>query len=161
MSLNEHRQISSGAGCSSVDLKKKANFRYWLNGSLYILLLVVNQVSVLNTVLWPLLVNFLQKRDERYQGTVKLINLKQTVNAMAKNEKDKQTTAHMTQHRKLKNKQHEPHIATWIVSCWLALIPHLIISTKSICIDPNHGLAYCFLHFICSPMKLYMKTFKS
>ena len=26
---------------------------------------------------------------------------------MAKNEKDKQTTAHMTQHRKLKNKQHE------------------------------------------------------
>ena len=28
---------------------------------------------------------------------------------MAKNEKDKQTTAHTTQHRKLKNKQHEPH----------------------------------------------------
>ena len=27
---------------------------------------------------------------------------------MAKNEKDKQKTAHMTQHRKLKNKQHEP-----------------------------------------------------
>ena len=27
---------------------------------------------------------------------------------MAKNKKDKQTTAHMTQHRKLKNKQHEP-----------------------------------------------------
>ena len=27
---------------------------------------------------------------------------------MAKNEKDKQTTTHMTQHRKLKNKQHEP-----------------------------------------------------
>ena len=26
---------------------------------------------------------------------------------MAKNEKDKQTTAHTTQHRKLKNKQHE------------------------------------------------------
>ena len=29
---------------------------------------------------------------------------------MAKNEKDKQTTAHMTQHRKLKNKQHEYNI---------------------------------------------------
>ena len=28
---------------------------------------------------------------------------------MAKNEKDKQITAHTTQHRKLKNKQHEPH----------------------------------------------------
>ena len=28
---------------------------------------------------------------------------------MAKNENDKQTTAHTTQHRKLKNKQHEPH----------------------------------------------------
>ena len=28
---------------------------------------------------------------------------------MAKNEKDKQKKAHMTQHRKLKNKQHEPH----------------------------------------------------
>ena len=44
--------------------------------------------------------------------TVKLINLKQTDNAMAKNEKDKQTTAHTTQHRKLKNKQHEPHQKT-------------------------------------------------
>ncbi|XP_076098171.1 uncharacterized protein LOC143068195 [Mytilus galloprovincialis] len=31
---------------------------------------------------------------------------------MAKNEKDKQTTAHMTQHRKLKKKQHEPHQKT-------------------------------------------------
>ena len=30
------------------------------------------------------------------KGTVKLINLKQTDNAMAKNEKDKQTTAHTT-----------------------------------------------------------------
>ena len=28
---------------------------------------------------------------------------------MAKNEKDKKTTAHITQHRKLKNKQHELH----------------------------------------------------
>ena len=46
------------------------------------------------------------------KGTVKLINLKQTDNAMAKNEKDKQTTAHMTQHIKLKNKQHEPHQKT-------------------------------------------------
>ena len=31
---------------------------------------------------------------------------------MAKNEKDKRTTAHMTQHRKLKNKQHKPHQKT-------------------------------------------------
>ena len=46
------------------------------------------------------------------KGTVKLINLKQTDNAVAKNEKDKQTTAHTTQHRKLKNKQHEPHQKT-------------------------------------------------
>ena len=46
------------------------------------------------------------------KGTVKLINLKQTDNAMAKNEKDKQTTTHMTQHRKLTNKQHEPHQKT-------------------------------------------------
>ena len=46
------------------------------------------------------------------KGTVKLINLKQTDNAMAKNEKDKQTTVHTTQHRKLKNKQHEPHQKT-------------------------------------------------
>ena len=40
------------------------------------------------------------------------MNLKQTDNAIAKNKKDKQTTAHMTQHRKLKNKQHEPHQKT-------------------------------------------------
>ena len=46
------------------------------------------------------------------KGALKLINLKQTDNAMAKNEKDKQTIAHMTQHRKLKNKQHEPHQKT-------------------------------------------------
>ena len=46
------------------------------------------------------------------KGTVKLINLKQTDYAMAKNEKDKQTTAHMTQHRKLKNKQNETHQKT-------------------------------------------------
>ena len=31
---------------------------------------------------------------------------------MAKNEKKRQTTAHMTQHRKLNNKQHEPHQKT-------------------------------------------------
>ena len=43
------------------------------------------------------------------KGTVKLINLKQTDNVMAKNEKDKQTTAHTAQHRKPKNKQYEPH----------------------------------------------------
>ena len=43
------------------------------------------------------------------KGTVKLINPKQTDNIMAENEKDKQTTAHMSQHSKLKNKQHEPH----------------------------------------------------
>ena len=46
------------------------------------------------------------------KGKVKLINLKQTDNAMAKNEKDKQTTAHMTQHRKLNNKPYEPHQKT-------------------------------------------------
>ena len=50
------------------------------------------------------------------KGTV--INLKQTDNAMAKNEKKKknQTTAHMTQHRKLKNKQHEPHQKLGVIS---------------------------------------------
>ena len=46
------------------------------------------------------------------KGTVKLINLKQTDNAKVKNERDKQTTAHMTQHRKPKNKQPEPHQKT-------------------------------------------------
>ena len=46
------------------------------------------------------------------KGTVKLINLKHTDNAKAKNEKHKQTTTHTTQHRKLKNKQHEPHQKT-------------------------------------------------
>ena len=36
---------------------------------------------------------------------------------MAKNEKDKQTTiVHMTQHRKLKNKQHEPHQKLGVIS---------------------------------------------
>ena len=50
------------------------------------------------------------------KGTVKLINLKQTDNAMAKIEKDKQTTAHTTQHRKLKNKQHEPHQKLGVIS---------------------------------------------
>ena len=37
------------------------------------------------------------------EGTVKLINLKQTDNAMSKNEKDKQKTAQMKQHRKVYN----------------------------------------------------------
>ena len=46
------------------------------------------------------------------KGIVKLINPKQTDNAMAKNEKDKQTTAHTTQHRNPKNKQHESHQKT-------------------------------------------------
>ena len=50
------------------------------------------------------------------KGTVKLINLKQTDNAMAKNEKDKQKTEHMTQHRKLKNKQHEPPKKLGVIS---------------------------------------------
>ena len=53
-----------------------------------------------------------KKETKDTKGTVKLINLKQTDNAMAKNEKDKQTTAHTTQHRKLKNKQQEPHQKT-------------------------------------------------
>ena len=56
--------------------------------------------------------NMSKRGTEDTKGTVKLINLKQTDNAMAKNEKDKQTTAHMTQHRKLTNKQHEPHQKT-------------------------------------------------
>ena len=51
---------------------------------------------------------FFKRGTKDNKGTVKLINLKQTNNAMAKNEKDNQKTAHMTQHRKLKNKQHEP-----------------------------------------------------
>ena len=55
---------------------------------------------------------FYKRGTKDTKGTVKLINLKQTDNAMAKNEKDKQTTAHMTQHRKPKNKQHEPHQKT-------------------------------------------------
>ena len=55
---------------------------------------------------------FDKRGTEDTKGTVKLINLKQTDNAMAKNEKDKQTTAHMTQHRKLKNKQHDTHQKT-------------------------------------------------
>ena len=53
-----------------------------------------------------------QRGTKDTKGTVKLINPKQTDNAMANNEKDKQTTAHTTQHRKLKNKQHEPHQKT-------------------------------------------------
>ena len=35
---------------------------------------------------------------------------------MAKNEKDKQTTAHMTHYRKLKNKQHKPHQKLGVIS---------------------------------------------
>ena len=44
------------------------------------------------------------------RGTVKPINRKQTDNAMAKNEKktNRPTTAHTTQHRTPKNKQHKP-----------------------------------------------------
>ena len=41
-----------------------------------------------------------ERRTKDTKGTVKLINLKQTDSAMAKNEKDKQTTAHTTQQRK-------------------------------------------------------------
>ena len=52
------------------------------------------------------------KRGTKYtKGTVKLVNLKQTDNAMAKNEK-----AHMTQQRKLKNKQHEPPQKIGVIS---------------------------------------------
>ena len=50
-----------------------------------------------------------KKGTKDTKGTVKLINLKQTDNTMAKNENDKQTTAQTTHHRKLKNKQHVPH----------------------------------------------------
>ena len=60
---------------------------------------------------------FFNKRGTKdTKGTVKLINLKQTDNAMAKIEKDKQKTAHMTQHRKLKNKQHEPPKKEGVIS---------------------------------------------
>ena len=54
---------------------------------------------------------FIDKRGTKdTKGTVKLINLKQTDNAMDKNEKDnRKTIVHTTQHRKLKNKQREPH----------------------------------------------------
>ena len=51
------------------------------------------------------------------KGTVKLINPKQTDNAMAKNEKDKQkNNSKHDQHRKLKNKQHEPHQKLGVIS---------------------------------------------
>ena len=53
--------------------------------------------------------NPLQKGDKRYQRDSQTHKSKTTDNAMAKNEKDKQKTAHTTQHRKPKNKQHEPH----------------------------------------------------
>ena len=35
---------------------------------------------------------------------------------MAKNEKDSETIVHMTQHRKLKNKQDEPHQKLRLIS---------------------------------------------
>ena len=48
------------------------------------------------------------KKDTRV--TVKLINRKQTDNACLKMKKtNRQTIEHMTHHRKLKNKQQEPH----------------------------------------------------
>ena len=62
----------------------------------------------LNLVLLRLTSHLYGRGTKDTKGTVKLVNVKQTDNAMAKNEKDKQKTAHMTQHRKLKNKQHEP-----------------------------------------------------
>ena len=64
----------------------------------------------MNMVLKDLVIYRRGTKDTK--GTVKLINLKQTDKAMAKNERDEQTTAHMTQHRKLKNKQHEPNQKT-------------------------------------------------
>ena len=36
---------------------------------------------------------------------------------MAKNKKDKKTIVNMTQQRKLKNKQHEPHQKLGVISC--------------------------------------------
>ena len=51
------------------------------------------------------------------RGTVKLINQKQTDNAMAKNEKtNRKTIADMTHNRKLKNKQHEPDQKLGVIS---------------------------------------------
>ena len=51
------------------------------------------------------------------RGTVKLINRKETDNAMAKMKRtNRQTIVHTTQHRKLKNKQHEPHQKLGVIS---------------------------------------------
>ena len=66
--------------------------------------------------MYPAIFNIIKRGTNDTKGTVKLINLKQTDNAMAKNEKDKQTTALMTQHRKLNNKQHEPHQKPGVIS---------------------------------------------
>ena len=81
--------------------------------SLAIYSVQVKQMGNVSQMMHPLHIRYIYKGHKRgtkdTKGTVKLINLKQTDNAMAKNEKDKQTTAHVTQHRKLKNKQHEPH----------------------------------------------------
>ena len=51
---------------------------------------------------------------------------------MAKNEKDKQTTAHMTQHRKLTNKQHEPlqPIYGVCVSCFFFFLDDYLLFIK-------------------------------
>ena len=59
--------------------------------------------------------HFYRRGAKDTRGTVKLIDLKQTDNAMAKNEKDRQIIVHMTQHRKLKTKQHEPHQKLWVL----------------------------------------------
>ena len=49
---------------------------------------------------------------------------------MAKNEKDKQT-AHTTQHRKLKNKQHEPHQKLGVISGAETVYMHISIKRSS------------------------------
>ena len=50
-----------------------------------------------------------KEREEKYaRGTFKLIDRKQTDNAMAKKEKHNQPN-NSTQSRKLQTKQHEPH----------------------------------------------------
>ena len=46
------------------------------------------------------------------KGTVKLINLKQTTPLRKMKKTNRQTIVHMRKHRKLKNKQHEPHQKT-------------------------------------------------
>ena len=59
---------------------------------------------------------------------------------MAKNEKDKQTTAQMTQHRKLKNKQHKPHQKTQVIQKGKQIMLHTWHT--SCCLCDNKSINY-------------------